>query len=706
MLTAVRGPGLYPHRLRIFQGALILWMAAILARLVVLQVVDYAWLKQRAARQQSHTVELSAQRGIIYDRNLHPMAMSLSVDSVFAVPSEIDDLPAAAQSLASVLGLDVHTLEQRLDASRSFVWVARKVTASQEAAIKALNLHGIYFQPESKRFYPKGDLAANVVGYVGMDGNGLAGVERSYDDEIRGHNGKALIEVDARHHVYDQFQTAPETGKSVVLTIDQNIQYIVQQELDAQVEAMHALRGMAIVENPSTGEILALANSPSFNPNYYSKSPVQLLGDPAVTNVYEPGSVFKLVTLAAGLQEGLTNPNEVIDCDMGQIEVGGRIIHDHARFGAITLTEILQHSSDVGAIKIGLRLGDERFYKYIRAFGFGQRTGIELPAESPGLVRPPNRWTPVSIGAVSMGQEVAVTPVQISAMISALADGGIYHAPHIVVGTYDDNNDADPPQFQPSPGRRIISPQVADEMKGMMEQVVLAGTGQHTQLNGYSSAGKTGTAQKVDPGGHGYSAHDVIASFAGYAPADHPAIAMVVVIDSPHGLHEGGVVAGPAWKRMGDRILPYLGIPHDLPINVPATSIAKRRSPSADLPPHADDESFSLAAQDLLGTDSTLPKNAVVVNGQKLGEETPAAPVTKPQAVIVQYQGGIEVPNFAGMPLRAVSALCEKLGLDPVLMGRGVARQQAPAAGTRVMPGARVVVQFTLREPQDPRPKN
>jgi cell division protein FtsI (penicillin-binding protein 3) len=303
-----------------------------------------------------------------------------------------------------------------------------------------------------------------------------------------------------------------------------------------------------------------------------------------------------------------------------------------------------------------------------------------------------------------MGQEVAVTPVQVVAMVSALANGGVYHAPHIVVGTYDDNQDADPPPFHPSPGRRIISQQVADEMKGMMEQVVLAGTGQHTQLNGYSSAGKTGTAQKVDAGGHGYSAHDVVASFAGYAPADHPAIAMLVVIDSPHPLHEGGVVAGPAWKRMGDRILPYLGIPHDLPINVPAATLAQRRAQEQNLPPHADDESFSVAARELLDADSSLPRDAVIIDGQQLGQGTPATAAGKSQAVIVQYQGGIEVPNFAGMPLRAVSALCEKLGLDPVLMGRGVARQQVPAAGARVAPGTRVVVQFTLREPQGHRP--
>jgi cell division protein FtsI (penicillin-binding protein 3) len=241
-------------------------------------------------------------------------------------------------------------------------------------------------------------------------------------------------------------------------------------------------------------------------------------------------------------------------------------------------------------------------------------------------------------------------------------------------------------------------------MKGMMEQVVLAGTGRKTQLNGYSSAGKTGTAQKVDPGGHGYSAHDVVASFAGFAPADHPAIAMVVVIDSPHPLHEGGDVAGPAWKRMGDRILPYLGIPHDLPVNVPAKTLAQRREQERKLPPHADDESFSVAAQELLGPDQALPKDAVVINGQQLGQGAPVTAPGKTQAVVVQYQGGIEVPNFAGMPVRAVSALCEKLGLEPVLMGPGVARQQAPAAGTRVTSGARVVVRFTLRDPQEQRP--
>lgn len=691
------------HRLRIFEWALGLWAVGIVVRLFFLQVVDYSWLKLRAERQQSQTVDLSATRGVIYDRNLHPLAMSLQVDSIFAVPSKLQDLPATVHSLSAILGLDPKDLTRRLAGSRNFCWVARKVTASQDAAVRALHLSGIYFQPENERFYPKGNLAANVLGYVGVDGEGLGGIEREYDHDIRGQSGKALIEVDARHRVYDQFETRPQPGANLVLTVDQNIQYIVQQELDAQVAQTHAQRGMAIVENPYTGEILALADSPTFNPNEYNETSIRLLGNPAVTDVYEPGSVFKLVTMSAALQEHLTNPDEVINCGMGKIILDGHLIHDHARFGDLTVTQVLMHSSDVGAIKLGMRLGDDRFYQYIRKYGFGQRTGIELPGETAGLVRPPRRWTPISVGAVSIGQEVAVTPVQIIAMISSLADGGVYHAPHIVMGSYHQESDAGGPRFHPSPGRRIVSERVAAQMKTMMEQVMLGGTGQWAQLNGYSSAGKTGTAQKVDRGGHGYSAHDVVASFGGFAPAGHPAIAMLVVIDTPRGLHDGGVVAGPAWKRMADRILPYLGVPHDVPETPPAPSLAARRvvtpTPAEQAAAAAAaSRDFATRADQLLGVkDSAVARSPVILSGQQLAAgAAPVLPEGQRSVVVVQYQSGVAIPDFSGQSLRAVSAQCQRLGLTPVLLGSGLARQQAPAAGTRVPAGSRVVVQFTL----------
>src|SRR6185437_5126105 len=405
------------------------WALLVVARLYWLQVADHSWLEARARQQQQKTIAVSAERGTIYDRNLTPLAMSLPVESLFANPKLVPDPQQEAAELSELLGIDRGELARSLGSQHSFVWVARQITADQARAVEALHLPGIFSEPATRRFYPKGELAASVLGYVGVDGDGLGGVEHSWDREIRGQDGRAVVEVDAHRQGYGQVERAPEEGKNLVLTLDQNIQFIAQQELDKRVAETHARRGIAVVENPRTGEILALATTPSFNPDDVQDSPRAALGDGAVSDPYEPGSVFKLVTLSAALQQGLITPDEMIDCQMGSIQLGGRTIHDHAKFGVITVTEILQHSSDVGAIKIGLKLGDQEFYKYIRAYGFGQDTGVKLPGESRGIVRPPARWTPMSIGAVSMGQEIGVTPLQVIAMVSTLADGGVYHTP-------------------------------------------------------------------------------------------------------------------------------------------------------------------------------------------------------------------------------------------------------------------------------------
>ncbi|HET9783614.1 MAG TPA: penicillin-binding protein 2, partial [Terriglobales bacterium] len=474
-MSRPRQPATPRYRLLTLQAALAVWALVIIARLYFLQVVDHGALERRATAQQQRTVRVDAHRGAILDRNLTPLAMSLPVESLFANPHKIARPEREAAQLAPILDLDRARLERTLASDHSFVWVARQITADQSRAVAALDLNGVFAQPDTRRFYPKGQLAAAVLGYVGVDGRGLGGLEYSFDKLLRGHDGKALEEVDARRRSYSQVAQPPVEGENLVLTLDQNIQYIAQQELDRQVAATHAKRGMVVIENPHTGEILALANSPSFNPDDYADTPASRLGDPAVSEPYEPGSVFKLVTLSAALQQGLITPDELIDCQMGSIQLGGRTIHDHARFGVISVTEILQHSSDVGAIKIGLKLGDQEMYKYIRAYGFGQETGVRLPGESRGIVRPPARWTPMSIGAVSMGQEIGVTPLQVIAMVSTLADGGVYHTPRLVMDTYRGAEPATPPAYTPPAGRRVVSPLVANQMKQMMAQVVLAG---------------------------------------------------------------------------------------------------------------------------------------------------------------------------------------------------------------------------------------
>ncbi|MGH9537471.1 MAG: peptidoglycan D,D-transpeptidase FtsI family protein, partial [Terriglobales bacterium] len=392
-------------RIYLLGGILLLWAGVICLRLIYLQVFRYGDFEQRAQHQQQRTTEVAAKRGVIYDRAGRELAMSIAVDSVFAVPAEMPDLAGTISLVARITKSDPRELLARCKAARTFCWVARKADAETADRIRSMNLRGIYFQKESKRFYPKRELAAQVLGYVGMDDEGLSGIERADDDELRGKPGRMLISVDARRKWFGSVEKQPDSGENVVLTIDEKIQYIAERELETAIQQTHAESGTIVVENPHTGEILALANRPTFNPNLAREITPQKLKDHAVSDVYEPGSTFKLVTISAALEEKLTRPDEVFDCQMGSIVINGMRIRDSKPHGLLSVAGVLAESSDVGAIKIALRLGEERFYKYIRAFGFGQQTGIELPGETRGLTKPLNRWSKVSIGAISMGQE-------------------------------------------------------------------------------------------------------------------------------------------------------------------------------------------------------------------------------------------------------------------------------------------------------------
>src|SRR6478609_9662424 len=558
-------------RLYILAGFLLFWFLVICGRLVWLQIVNYGDYTQRAAKQQQRSIEVSPVRGNIYDRRGNELAMTVSVDSVFAVPSEVPDVHSTAQVLARVLKADATEIEGRMRGSHAFAWIARKIDNSASARVRALNLKGIYFQKESKRFYPKGELAAQVLGYVGLDDDGLGGVEREFQSKLTGKPGKMLITMDNKRRWLGRTEKQPDPGENVVLTIDEKIQYIVERELARAISDTHAEAGTVIVESPHTGEVLALANWPTFNPNIFNKVNPQALKNRSVSDVYEPGSTFKLVTLAAALEEKITNPDEVVDCQMGSIVVNGLRIHDHHPYAGLTVTQILEHSSDVGAIKIALRLGEERFDRYIRAFGFGTQTRIELPGETRGMTKPVSRWSKVSIGAISMGQEIGVSPLQLASMVSTIANDGLYVPPRIVAGTTAPRSTPQLIAFQPALGRRVISSLTAAQMKHMMEGVVLRGTGKKAILDGYSSAGKTGTAQKIDASGR-YSHSKHIASFAGFAPVNNPAVTVLVVLDSPAGGYPkdgGGETAAPVFARIAQQVLAYMNVPHDVELQDP-----------------------------------------------------------------------------------------------------------------------------------------
>ena len=714
------------HRLYILGGLLLLWLSVICLRLVYLQIFRYGDFQQRADHQQQRSINVSAKRGIIFDRQGNELAMSIMVDSAFAVPSEVPDLPNAISLITRITGEDARFVLADCRAHKTFCWVARKANAETIERIRALNLQGIHFQKESKRFYPKRELAAQVLGYVGTDDGGLSGIEREYDEQLRGQPGRMQISVDARKKWFARIEKEPEAGDNLVLTIDEKIQYIAERELEQAIKDTHAIAGTVIVENPRTGEILALANRPTFNPNIKKQIKNEALKNRAVSDVYEPGSTFKLVTISGALEERITRPEEVFDCQMGSIVINGMRIRDSKPHGLLTVSDVLAESSDVGAIKIALRLGEDRFYKYIRAFGFGQQTGIELPGETRGLTKPVNRWSKVSIGAISMGQEIGVSPIQLAAMVSTFANDGVWEAPRIVATTTPPSIIPQTFVFRPEHERRVISAITAAQMRQMMRGVVIHGTGRKAVLEGYTAAGKTGTAQKVDPATGGYSRTKYVGSFAGFAPINNPAVTVAVILDSAVGLHQGGQVAAPVFQRVTQQVLEYLHVPHDmqLPPNRQVW-LAQNKVKDSDLDESSPDHlGSSLEVADVGPLDSAprvpavsqqTPKPSAAQGGVipaalRAKETAPQAPsaVSQPASNITDSakpasnetvvldveQGGIEVPSFIGKSVRSALELAEDSGLELNLVGSGIGREQSPAPGSHVTAGSRVVVKF------------
>jgi cell division protein FtsI (penicillin-binding protein 3) len=720
-------------RLYLLGGMLLFWCAAICGRLVYLQIFCYGSFAKQAEHQQQREIPLSTKRGVIYDRAGHELAMSVLVDSAFAVPTEVKDLPTAVSLITRITGEDHNVVLADCRNHKTFCWVARKSDDETIGRIKSLNLQGIHFQKEPKRFYPARDLAAQVVGTVGMEDSGQSGIEHAFDEELRGRAGKMFISVDARRQWFSDVEKQPEPGENLVLTLDKNIQYVAEKELDQAIHDTQAISGTVIVENPHTGEILALANRPTFNPNRHKQITPGALTNRAVSFVYEPGSTFKLVTISAALEEKLTNPDEIFDCQMGSIVYNGMRIRDSKPHGLLPVWGVLAESSDVGAIKIALRLGEDRFYKYIRAFGFGQQTGIELPGETRGLTKPVSRWSKVSIAAISMGQEIGISPIQLAGLVSTFANDGVWVAPRIVAGTAAPNS---APQlgvksvgFHPGASHRVISSYTAAQMRSMMQKVVLEGTGRKAILEGYTSAGKTGTGQKVDPATGAYSKTKYVASFAGFAPLNDPQIVVAVILDSAVGLHQGGQVAAPVFHRVAQQVLEYLHAPHDLPLAPNHQLLLASRAQDKDLeegtPDHPGEplETADLEgdlAQQSAGKPSGAQSPAAAADGEvvqaAMRQSEPVAAAGPPASsaspsvsdpdsapgkipetgtvVLEVEQGGIEVPSFVGKTVRRAVEAAQDSGLELEAVGSGVARQQSPPAGTHVASGAHVTVQF------------
>jgi cell division protein FtsI/penicillin-binding protein 2 len=680
------------NRLLIVAGVALLWITAVFGRLSYLQLVRHSDYLARAQRQQQRSFDITPKRGIIYDRNMHALAMSVPVKSAFAVPAEIVDESLAAHLLSGVVNIPQDVLQARFESSRSFAWISRKLPPEKVEAVERLNLKGVYFQEENQRFYPKRDLAAHVLGFVDPDEKGLGGIESELDSQIRGKSAKIVVMADARQRWFDGGEAQRESGANVVLTLDEKIQYIAQRELAAAIDKTHAIAGTVIVMNPNSGEILALANWPKFNPNAATTAPAEWRMNRAVSAVYEPGSTFKLITLAAAFDQNVTRPDEVFDCENGSIIIAGHRIHDHKRFSLLSVSEILAKSSDVGAIKIAVRLGPPKFYEYIRAFGFGSLTGLDLPGESKGILRHLENWSAISIGAISMGQEVGVTPIQLVTAVSAIANGGLLYRPHVVQEVRR-GKDVLPDQSAAATTdpKRVIRPETAATLRRLMEGVVLDGTGPLARLDGWTAAGKTGSAQKIDPTTGRYSRTNFVASFTGFAPVSNPAVTILVSIDSPVGLHEGGPVAAPIFKRIAEQVLPYLQVPRDVPLNPRLIQAAYKRQGATD----------DLALEDFSATDfSGQLDEELPVDSKASAAEPKESKQRAPEVMMPVEEGGdISVPDFAGKTMRDATEMCLHLGLEPVLAGSNLATEQTPAAGTQVKRGTKVAIQFGTPPP-------
>ncbi len=541
---------------------LALGLGGIAGKLFILQIQQGRHLAERATRQYQRLVPIVSRRGTIYDHAGRELAVSLRVSSAFAQPPAVQDPAATAQALAPILGQPAKDLQARLSSDKPFVWLQRQLDASHAAAISDLGLGGVGLTPESRRYYPRQERAAHILGMVGMDDHGLEGLEHEYNDLLGGRPQYIEAQQDALGRIIFRQESAAPTPPifDLTLTIDEVLQYIAERELERAVERSRARAGTAIVMDPWTGEILALANQPTFDPNAYHKYSAAARRDRATTDYFEPGSMFKVILMAGALEEEAVRPEDQFYGENGAIQVSGTTIRDHEKYGWISARQILTQSSNVGAIKIGQKLGKSLYYHYISGFGFGTLTGVDLPGETPGLVHRPKGWSALSLSVMSLGQEISVTPLQMATAFSAIANGGNLLRPYVVRRLAAQDGSA-VRVVGPVVIRQEISPRTSQTLLGMLRGVVEEGTGKEAALPDYAVGGKTGTAQKIDPATGRYSHRKVVASFVGTVPVDAPRLVILVVIDEPETLRWGGSIAAPAFREIARDAMKYLRVP-------------------------------------------------------------------------------------------------------------------------------------------------
>lgn len=638
-------------RIRMIGVIFVVAFLAIAVRASYLQLVMAEDLAARGKQQHQRVVKLTPQRGAIYDRNGEELALSLEVKSLYANPREIKDEAQVARSLASVLKVSEKRLRRKLSRKKGFVWIDRLLSPEVAQQVAALELPGLHFVREHKRYYPRGQVASQVVGFTGLDPKGLEGIELLYDADLQGEAGLLISERDARGRglaTAEQVVRGGVPGGSLYLTIDRTLQYIAEKELARQVEASGAVGGTVVMIEPASGRVLAMASQPSYNPNAINRYRPGDWRNRVVSDAFEPGSIFKPIVLAAALEEGILSPSSKIDCENGRYEVGGKVIRDHKRYGKLKLSEIIKYSSNIGFSKMGKKLERERLHSYIRDFGFGEMTGVDLPGEEDGLVRRPDRWFEIDLATISFGQGISVTPLQMTAAMAVIANGGLLMEPYLVEKIIDGEGDQ-VYRRQPHAVRRVVSESTARRVRNMMIGVTEAGgTGTRGAVIGYSVAGKTGTAQKVDPVTGGYSVDKRIASFIGMVPAENPAMIVLVTIDEPQGKPYGGLVAAPVFSRIMDESLRYLDIP-------PTEVVARRELPTRNTP---------------------LKAKRVRTTVQKVRGDSS------------------QMPDFKGMSYRQVLDAMSRNGLNIKLSGSGEVVEQFPRAGEAISYGAEIWVRF------------